>query len=242
MINIAIVEDDKTDADVLIEYLKRFKTETNSKGGSVDFNITHFCDAENFLKEYLPVYSIVFMDIKLSIMDGVKAAAELRKKDASVVLVFITNMASYACKGYEVGALDFVIKPIKYGDFVLKMNRAVRVAQLRASVDITIPIASGFCRIASSELLYVEVIGHYVRYHLVDRIIEARGTLLDAEKKLAGCCFLRCNYCYLVNPRFVTAVSGFTVQVGNDFLPISQPKRKTFLKELTSWMAGEKSK
>lgn len=58
-------------------------------------------------------------------MNGMEAAEKIRQTDENVVLMFITNMIQYAIRGYSVGALDFVMKPVNYYTFSLKLTRAI---------------------------------------------------------------------------------------------------------------------
>ena len=64
----------------------------------------------------------------------------------------------------------------------------------------------------------------------------------EAEKELQKFGFLRCNQCYLVNPKFIISVKGKELQVGNEKLLISRPKYKSFMMELTNWYAGQGNK
>lgn len=58
-------------------------------------------------------------------LNGMEAAQKIRELDKEVVIVFITNMAQYAIKGYEVDALDFILKPLNYYTFSMRFTRAV---------------------------------------------------------------------------------------------------------------------
>ena len=62
-------------------------------------------------------------------MNGMDAAREIRKRDQRVLIIFITNMAQYAINGYEVGALDFVLKPIKYFFFFHETGKSPEVCE-----------------------------------------------------------------------------------------------------------------
>ena len=74
---------------------------------------------------------MILLDIEMPNLNGMDAARIIRDKDENVVLMFITNMAQYAIHGYSVGALDFVMKPITYYTFSLKMTRALKRVQTR---------------------------------------------------------------------------------------------------------------
>ncbi len=65
------------------------------------------------------------MDVEMKFMDGMSAAEEIRKMDTEVVIIFITNMAQYAIRGYAVDALDYVLKPVSYFAFSQRLNRAI---------------------------------------------------------------------------------------------------------------------
>ena len=86
--------------------------------------------------------------------------------------------------------------------------------------------------------MYVEIINHRLYYHLIDDVIEMTGVLSDVEEELRVYGFLRCNNCYLINPKFVVRVRGLEVVVGNRTLQISRPRRTAFLAELADWYAG----
>ena len=101
--------------------------------------------------------------------------------------------------------------------------------------ELMIPQTGGMVRISSDELLYVEVRGHKLTWHLMDRMLESRGSMESAEEALSPLNFLRPHNSYLVNPRHIDWVQGYTVSIGGEELIISHPKKKEFLAELTRW-------
>ena len=94
------------------------------------------------------------------------------------------------------------------------------------------------CRLSTDNLMFGEISSHRLYYHLVDDVIEMTGVLSNVEKQLAEYGFLRCNKCYLVNPKFIVSVKNNNVQVGNHTLQISRPRRAAFMAELANWFAG----
>ena len=79
-------------------------------------------DGAVIAEHYEPGYDIIFMDVEMPGLDGFGAAEKIRAVDADAVLVFVTNMAQYAIKGYEVDALDYVLKPVNYYQFCTKLS------------------------------------------------------------------------------------------------------------------------
>lgn len=144
----------------------------------------------------------------------------------------------YAQRGYEVDAVSFLVKPVSYYDFYMKFEKALDVYVMNEERSITLSLPGGLCHISTDKLMYVEIIRHRLYYHLVDDVIEMTGVLSNVEQQLSEYGFLRCNNCYLVNPKFVVKVKGSDVQVGNRTLQISRPKRAAFLAALANWFAN----
>ena len=107
MLRIAIVEDEKDSLDRLTGLIKRYEKERDCECG-----VSVFGDGMNFVSDYCRVYDVVFMDIEMPFLDGMHAARKLRELDPSVMLVFVTRLASYALAGYEVDAAGYIVKPV----------------------------------------------------------------------------------------------------------------------------------
>ena len=233
MIKIAIVEDTPAEAQALSDSVAAF-----FKKEGAAFECTVYGDAMSFLTGYKSVYDMVFMDIELPLLDGMTAAEKLRKFDKKILLIFVTNMAQFAVKGYEVAAFDFIVKPMSYYDFCIKMRRAVFSVRSRDDRFIVVPAEGGDLRIPVRDLQYIEVSGHNCRYHIAPhRVAEGRNTIRNLSALLAPYHFMRCNSCYLVNPSWISYVGGYTVRVGEDELQISHPRKKEFVREFNEWAA-----
>lgn len=233
MYRVAIVEDNIEDACHLEGLLTRYSQESG-----IPLHTTRFSRPSVFLEQPCGTFDLVLMDIELPELNGIDTARKLRTFDPYVTLIFVTNMAQYALHGYEVAALDYVLKPVSYPAFSMKLKKAVKNIQKFQDTDISLVVSGGFVRLNASQILYIEVEKHYLTYHTDTASYTVRESMKEAEAKLAPFHFLRCNNCYLVNLRRVTAVAGNTVVVGETPLQISRPRRAEFLKGLTNYLGG----
>ena len=236
MIRVAIVEDDAEVQGVLQEYVRRYTRQYGT-----EFEVTLFADGVDILDDYRAVYDIIFLDVEMKHLDGMTTAERIRQMDAEVILIFITNMAQYAIRGYSVGALDYVLKPVPYFAFSQQLLKAVARLEKRAKHYLTVPVEGGLRRLDTASIYYLESEGHRVHFYTDEGDFSAPGTLKAFEEKLADCPFARCNSGYLVNLAQVRELRQSTVQVGPCELQVSRPKRKAFLAALTDYIGGEGS-
>lgn len=237
MIKIAVVEDDDEEYNLLVNCLERYKAENDE-----EILYTRYQKAGEFLEEYAR-YDIVFMDIMLPDLTGMETAVRLREKGSQIVLIFVTTMAQFAVKSYEVDALDYIIKPVSYYRLTMKLRKAIQIIKSNASRTLTINDAQGVVQVSSEQLLYVEVRGHKLTYHTKVGVYNEYGSLSDLEKILKEHNFMRCNSCYLVNPKYIAHVNNSSLMVileNGEELKISQPRRKAFIGELTTWLGQGK--
>ena len=175
------------------------------------------------------------MDIDMPGRNGIEASRALRERNQSIVLLFVTNLAQYAIAGYEVDALDYILKPINYFSFKLKIQKALETVRRVQGTLLTIASDHGQQLVRDSEIFYIEVQGHNLIYHTLHGDLTATGTLKQIEAQLKPSGFYRCNYCYLVNLRHVGFLDGSEVTVGQYKLQISRNRRKEFLQQLTQF-------
>lgn len=233
MYHIAIVEDEATFRQQLTEYLTQYQDEHQ-----VEFKVTEFSDGAEILADYQPIYDVVLLDIEMPQVNGMEAAEQIRAKDENVVLMFITNMAGYAIKGYEVGALDFVMKPITYYTFSMKLTRALKRARQQGQKAVLLPLPDGVKKLELNQIYFVEGQSRMLYYHTAEGDYVVRGTMQSAESALAQYPFAKCNHWYLVNLMHVKEVRKNIVVVGTFELEISRRNRTAFLKALTDYMGG----
>ncbi|MFA6829688.1 MAG: LytTR family DNA-binding domain-containing protein [Bacilli bacterium] len=232
IIKVAIIEDDSVAYENLKSNLVRYGKENNR-----EIIIKYFPDGLKFLSDYKPDYDLVFLDINLPFMDGMTVAKKMRSYDPKVGLIFVTDLAQFAIKGYEVDAYDFIVKPVVYDHLAHKLSRFCEgLEKLNSEPRITLKIDDGFIALTASSIKFVEILDHRLYYHTDKGVFNAYGSLSDIEKILPADAFVRCNHCYLVNLKFVTGIDKFEASIGEDKLQISHPKKKAFLDAFTNYL------
>lgn len=233
MIRVAIVEDESAVAENLAGYLARYGQENGR-----ELSVTRFDNALKFLSVGSGNFEVVLMDIELPDLDGMSAVAKLRETDGNVLVIFVTNLAQYAVKGYEVNAFDFIVKPVSYYNFALKIGRAIERLGVSRELEIWVSTRHGKKLVTAGTLKYVEVMKHVLIYHTTRGDVTGSGTLRSVLEITEGLPFALCNQCYLVNLRYVTEIKDYKVIVGGDTLQISSPKRKEFIRALNNYLGG----
>ncbi len=231
MLKLAIVDDDQNYRGEIAALLRKYETEYGQK-----FVVTEYTDGDELLEKYKPELDIILMDIEMEFVDGMTAAMKIREVDQDVIIIFITNMPQYAIKGYQVGALDYILKPLNYYAFSQTMKRAIGRRKSSEKKYIVAGERGIKQKIDASEILYVEVINHDLIFHTTGGIINAKGTMRETIKELEGMDFFQCNKGYLVNLEFVDAISGNDVKIGDEYLQVSRAKKKPLIDALNEYM------
>lgn len=235
MVRIAIVEDEDYYVEELTGYLEEYK-----KAYGEEFEVTVFRDGDGITARYKPQYDIILMDIQMKFVDGMTAAEEIRKVDSQVIIIFITNMTQYAIRGYEVDALDYVLKPVSYFAFSQKLSRAITRIKKRESKFIIIQVKGGFLRLNTSEIYYVESVGHSLLFHCTSGEHLSAGTMKQLEQELSEMGFSRGNKCYLINLGYVESIKDKCAIVKGKPLLLSRPKMNSFMQDLTKYWGESK--
>lgn len=235
MYRIAIVEDELDAMKELQGMVGRFFNEAG-----VEIEVSCFANAMRFLETYRRGFSLVFMDIEMPVIDGMEVARRLRKVDDRTALVFVTNLASLATNGYEVNALDFIVKPLDYELFAIKMRRIMHFVRRSASTTTMVRTADGMRVLRLDSIRYIEVSGHNLFFHTDEEVVKTRGALKDVVSELGDESFALCNKCYFVNLARVESMDRTEVTVGGERIQVSRMRRSSFLKALSDFHAGRK--
>lgn len=234
MLYAAIIDDEREQSDILMSYFRRFGAE---KGISV--NTFGFSDAVDFLTKYQPIYDAVFMDIEMPHINGFEAAERLRELDPKIPLVFVTSYAQYAPKGYEVDASGYLVKPVSYVSFYTLMDKVLRVSARDKDAELLIHMRDGIKVLPYSEIMYIEISGHNLKYVTERGTVEASGSFTALEQILPPERFARPSNSFIVHLKFVRGTVGNSVFVNTTEIPISRARKKEFMIRLMRYF-GDK--
>lgn len=235
MIKIAVAEDDLQYAKQLKQYMTQFEKEYSRK-----LEVTFYPDGADLVKDYENQYDILLLDIEMPKLDGMATARAIREVDSEVMILFITNMAQYAIHGYEVDAMDYILKPINYFSFSKRLERALGRLAKREKHHLVINVKGGAKKIDITKICYIESQRHNLAIHTTDEVYTIIGTMKEMEEKLLSHHFFRCNKGYLVSLHHVDGILDGCAVVNGEHLLISRGRKNEFMEALADFM-GEVS-
>jgi DNA-binding LytR/AlgR family response regulator len=218
-ITCAIIDDEPLAAGLLESYAR--KTPYLYLSGTYNSAITAMKD----LREN-PV-QLLFLDIQMPELSGIEFAKILPKETK---VIFTTAFPQYAVEGYKVNALDYLLKPISYDDFLKSTDKALEWFSVLMKQDVYrrdrfMFVKSDYKlqRISLDDILYIEGLKDYVRFYLKngDRIMSLMS-MKKLEEYLPRPEFLRTHRSYIVHMTETPLVDRFRIVFGETYIPISE--------------------
>lgn len=216
MLKIAICDDEshfrKLIREILIDYM--------DKTGGL-YEIDEFESGKDFVSLGIGIvkYKIVFLDINMDELDGMKTAQKIREVSKDVFVVFVTAFINYTLEGYRVDAVRYILKStVDFPELVfecmdaicMKMNYEVKMKMFGFN--------EGAKNVPLERLLYIESRLHKLEFYIMeDRLNKYTlyKTLNDMEKELADSVFVRIHQSYLVNMEHIVNISRYEVLLSN---------------------------
>ena len=183
-------------------------------------------------------FDVILLDISMPVLNGMEVAKRLRAIDSDVVLLFVTNLAQYAIRGYEVRAFDYILKPIHYFPFSQRLSRAVGRVKSKTKNYLVLNAREGMQKLDVNTIFYVESRDHDLIFHTESGIFTLGGTMKDVEQRLQPYSFFRCNKGYLVSLRHVDSVQDGCALVHGQKLLISRTRKNEFMEALINYVGG----
>ena len=177
-------------------------------------------DAQKYINQF-PI-DLMFLDIQISRTNGMDFYKNLEKK---IPVIFTTAFAEYALDGFNVSALDYLLKPIEYERFEEAINKAVLILvdkKLAEDSDyLTIRADYKLNKILYDDILFIEGLDDYVKIHLIDnKKITARISMKSILEKLPEKLFIRVHRSFIVPIKKITSIQNKVLYLNNQEIPI----------------------
>ncbi|WP_266365916.1 LytR/AlgR family response regulator transcription factor [Tellurirhabdus rosea] len=194
---------------------------------------------------------VLFLDIQMPDLTGIELARLLERAGGRHTrIIFTTAFNQFAVEGFRVDALDYLLKPFNYEEFLRAATKArsyFELLQRAASEPPRLPdhqeylflkVEYQLVRIAYSDILFIEGLKDYVKVHLqsASRPVLSLTSLKALEEKLPSSRFMRVHRSFIVALDKIETVSRNTIQIGPASIPISEQYKDAFNQFLSRWL------
>ena len=164
---------------------------------------------------------ILFLDIEMKDLDGVETAKKLRMKNSSAVIIFVTSHPDFVFQGYEVRALNYILKPYKPEKIKEVLHKALEALDVSTEKYYVIEQRSGAIRSPLSSIRYFTSDKRIVRVVTDNGTYDFYDKLNDLETKLSDA-FVRIHNRYLIHLKYLSEIQGNQAIVDGESLPVSR--------------------
>ncbi|CAM1350637.1 LytR/AlgR family response regulator transcription factor [Tenacibaculum halocynthiae] len=201
--------------------------------GDVDFlEIAGICndavDAMTFLKE--TKVDLLFLDINMPNLSGISFYKMLNNPP---LVIFTTAYSEYAIEGFDVNAIDYLLKPFSFERF-LKAVQKVKNKLVLEKEFIIIKSDKKLYQLKVNDILFVEALGDYIKIYTKDKVLVSYKTLRNILSLLPENKYMQIHKSYIINQSKLDFVEGNQVTIGSKKIPIGQKFKINFLKRLNS--------
>jgi two-component system LytT family response regulator len=184
---------------------------------------------------------IFFLDINMPDISGLSLAKSINQK---AKIIFTTAYREYAVDGFNLQAVDYLLKPISFDRFLQSIHKYFEgVSFIDSEIKIEKSVLKNdfifvrsdrkMIKINFDEIRYVESLSDYIKIHSADKTITTRETISNIETKLPAKNFLRIHRSYIVNLKKINSYTNEFVEIGKNAIPISRTYKENVLKKLT---------
>ena len=182
-------------------------------------------------------FDIVFLDIMMDGLDGMKTAKRIRKKASCRLLVFISASREYVFDAYDVEAFWYLVKPVETAKLKQVLKKALLKTEAASPDFILVNKGRQKQKIFLRDILYFEIMGRLIDIHKTGGISDYYGKISILEEELREKGFFRCHKSYLVHLKYVKAYNRQEAVLDNgEKIPISKRRYEEFCKALLSYM------
>lgn len=228
-----VVDDEAMARDVLVTHLSKIK------------NIDIVAQCKNALEAFNYISNnnidLVFLDINMPEISGISFAKSINK---NVKIIFTTAYRDYAVEGFELKAVDYLLKPITFERLLQAINTYFEVYSDSNNETTSIQEKTDFIfvradrkmvKIDFDQIIYIESFSDYLKLHLNNTTIVTRETISAIEARLPSSEFIRIHRSFIVSLKHITSFTNEYVTVNNKSLTISRSYKKEVLNQLEQY-------
>lgn len=231
MIHIAICDDEKDFVAYLTGLLDQYATENGE-----EIKVTAYYDGMELIEKYDTTIDLIFLDIRMRLVNGLRTAERIRQMDTKVGIIFLTTLTQYGLEGYKYQATNYIIKPIKYARLKEEMKQWLERHRQDDSPFIVVVNDAGKFKVFLKSLRFIETFNRNLLLHTDQENIICYKKMKELEAELVQHGFVRCHSGYLVNLFYVKRIEKLDIILTTgERVPISQPKRKEFMERLADY-------
>ena len=217
-----IIDDEPSSQDILETFIKRVEyLELIAIFSSA-------VEAMSFLKEQ--VIDLMFLDINMPELSGLTFYKSLQNPPK---VIFATAYAEHAIEGFELSAVDYLLKPFSFERF-LKAIAKINLEVEKPVEHMLIKADKRLHQVKIDQIKYLESIGDYVKVHLLGSTLITYTTLKKIHQELPSSIFLQVHKSYIVNTNRIEYVEGNTIVIESAKIPIGQTFKKKFIQQFNS--------
>lgn len=224
---IAIVDDEPIVCELLCTFVSRFE---HQMGESMAIDIYHSAEGFLFEWEYEKHYDLIVLDIEMKALSGIDLARKLKAAHSAVQIIFVTASTDYVFEGFEVGALNYLLKPIseeKFQKCIQTSYAALSTQKNQALSDFILEYSGKVLRLFVKDIAYIEARKHQTLIACGDALTVPYA-FHEIEKKLPSPLFIKTHRSYLVNLDHVVQIQKQQLLLGSgQTIPISRMAFKT---------------
>ena len=165
---------------------------------------------------------LIFLDIKMPDISGIDLMNSL---SAPPMVIFTTAYSEHAVEGFELNAIDYLLKPFSLIRFLKACNKALEVKTMRGGEALPyIFVKTGYQeeKVMLNDIKYLEADGNYVTYVLADRNLLCRQSLTDALNSLPQNTFVRVHRSYIIATAYITKTARFEIYIDDKLIPVGE--------------------
>lgn len=234
MINVAVCDDETNVVEQIKNYLVNYQSDKNFQ-----LNVNVFSNGEELLESKI-VFDLIFLDIEMNGIDGIRAAKILRQRFRKTKIVYISSHSELALASYAVHPFDFIEKPLSKDKITNVLNEFMTyLSDLPNEYTIVeFKGVNGPILLEPRNIFVLEYTGNRrVTIYTSDKKYEVRGSLYNVIKLIPSDSFTSPHKSFIINMEYVKSQDNFMLFMTNNIeVPIAQKKLKEFQKEFSRFI------